>query len=155
MAAATRVLRGPFSIGGWVVAVLWLPVAALAASRVAEPWNWALGVFSVLAGIATAFVARGLVVRVSDTGVSTVGVPEVAWEDIEHVGVRPGLVSVPHLAVRRGRALEELPLDGVATFGRAAAVRWAQQVADAGGLGEVVVRGATRASGPGRRGLPG
>lgn len=150
----SRVLRGPFSIAGWAVAVAWLAVGTVAWLRLAEPLNWIVPVFCVLAGLGTAYVSWGLVVRVGAGGVSGVGVPAIAWEDIEHVGVRPGVVSVPFLTVRRGRALDELPLDGIAGFGRGSAVRMAQEVADAGGLGEVVVEGASRASAAGRRGIP-
>lgn len=148
-------LRGQLATVGWLVAVLWLGVAAFAWWRLDQPWNWAVTAFAVLAAAGTAFVSRGLVVRVADAGVSGDGVPTVAWGDVEHVGVHPGWVSVPYLAVRRGRAIDELPLDGIAGFGRGPAVRLAQQVADAGGLGEVVVAAPTRSSGSPRRGVQG
>lgn len=154
MDASTRVLRGPFTLVGWGVAVLWLAVGAFALLRLAEPWNVALAGFAAVAAVATGAVARGLVVRIRDTGVSAVGVPEVAWEDVEHVGVRRGLVSVPYVTVRRGRALDDLPLDGIACFRPGGALRLAREVADAGGLGEVrLPELGRRPSGAGRRGL--
>ena len=153
MDASARVLRGHFSLAGWAVSAAWVALAVAAAWRMAEPWNWVVAAFSVAASGATAVVARGLAVRGRDTGVSGAGLPEVAWEDVEHVGVRGRAVSVPYLSVRRGRALDDVALDGIACVGQAPALRLAQQVADAGDLGEVVVAGAERPSGPGRRGI--
>ena len=153
MDAPARVLRGHFSFAGWAVAGAWVALAVAALWRMAEPWNWVVGVFSLASSVATAVVARGLAVRVGDAGVSAAGLHEVAWEDVEHVGVRGRAVAVPYLSVRRGRALEDVPLDGIACVGRGPALRLAQEVADAGALGQVVVAGAQRSSGPGRRGI--
>lgn len=154
MDTSDRVLRGPLALVGWAVAVAWLAVGAVAWVRFGEPWAWVFAAVSAGASIATALVSHGLRVRMGADGVSPHGGGEVRWADIDHVGVRRGWLSVPYLAVRVGRALDEVPLDGIATFGRAGALRLAGEVADAGQLGEVVLP-EPRAAGRGRRGIRG
>lgn len=155
MDATPRVLRGPLAWVGWAVAAAWLGLGVVAWLRFGEPAGWVIAGVSALAAAATGVVSNGLRVLVSEAGVTLAGGHEVAWEDVDHVGVRSGLVSVPYLAVRVGRALDDVPLDGIAAFGRSGALRLAEQVADAGSLGEVRMAGGQRPTGRGRRGIPG
>ncbi len=150
-----RSLRGPFATFGWVVAAGWLGVGGLAWWRLPEPWGWVVAGCCLLAAVATALVARGLRVDLGPAGVAGPGLAEVPWSNIDHVGVRSGLAHVPFIVVQRGRALDEVALDGIAAFSRRAAVALAEQVADAGDLGDVVIPDKPQASGPGRRGIPG
>lgn len=48
-------------------------------------------------------------------------------------------MNIPFLVVRRGRALDEVPLDGIASLRRGTALRLAQELADLGDLGEITV----------------
>ncbi len=147
-----RTLRGPFLVVGLVVAAAWLALGVVGALRLTSPWNIVVAAVAVVATAVTAWISWGLRVKVADTGVSASGMPEIAWEDIEHVGVRSGLVAVPYLSVRRGRALDDMPLDGIAGLGTGMATRLAERLAAAGDLGDVVVSGSRR-SGGGRRAI--
>lgn len=150
MEPTPRVLRGPFALAGWAIAAAWVVLGVFAAWRLGQPVGWAIAAAALVAAALTAWIARGLVVRLTDVGVSGSGLPEIAWQDIEHVGVRGRLVTIPFVAVHRGRALDDLTLDGIASPSRAKALALAHQVAEAGGL-EVIE--STRVVATGRRAL--
>lgn len=135
----TRVLRGSFPLAGWLVAAGWIAVAVFSVVRLVEPWHWIVMVVSLLAAAATVWVSLGLRVRIVDEGIVAAGIPLVPWERIDHIGVRTGVVNIPFLVVRRGRALDEVPLDGIASLRRGTALRLAQELADLGDLGEITV----------------
>ena len=90
----------------------------------------------------TAWLALSLRVRHDDAGIVLPRLGHVPWEQVHAVEVQPGLVSVPYVVVRQGRALADVALDGLAWFGGpdGYARGLAEQVAAAAGLDRVAVR---------------
>lgn len=148
---STRSFAGPMSVLTWLVAVGWFVLGLLSLVGLAFPSGIVLGVLGIGGGLATAWLALSLRVPYDDRGIQLPTLGHVAWEDVHGVEVQPGLVSVPYVVVRRGRALEEVPLDGLAWFGGpdGYARRLAEKVGVAADVEAVTVR--TPRGGVGRR----
>lgn len=146
-------LSGPMVFLTWVVAAGWLALAIGSFVALGRPWGIVLGLVGLVGAAGTGWLARSMVVRWDADGLVLPGRGRTVWDDIERLEVQPGFVSVPMVALRQGRGLVDVPLDGLAWFGRAGrtASRLAGRVAEAGDLPEVSVRG--RAGAPGRRAL--
>ena len=135
------------------MALGWFALGAGVSLTVVAPWNLAGAAVAVVLGVATAWVAAGLGVRVDGDGLRVGRAPRVPWDDVTAIALRPGPFVIPVVSVRRGRALVDLPLEGLAAPAGLAR-RFAQRVADAGELGPVAVR-AAEAHGRARRALQG
>lgn len=152
MDAASRTFAGPMIVVTWLVAVGWFVLAVLSLVWLPRPGGLLLGVGGILGGLVTSWMALSLRVRHDEAGIHLPRLGHVAWERVHAVEVQPGLVSVPYVVVREGRALDEVPLDGLAWFGGpdGFARTMAEQVAGAAGLSGVGVR-PVRGGGKGRR----
>lgn len=136
----------------WVTAalcVVWIGVGAASFLLLRPPSGMVLAGVCLAGTSGTAWLALSMVVRHGPFSVHLPGHGEVSWSDIASIELQPGLLSVPTVSVRQGRALSEVELGGLAWFRRRTSQRLAERLAEAGGLGEVVVRGRTAA--PGRR----
>lgn len=135
-------LRGPFVVLAWVVTVAWLTLTPVLFVVLPAPSNAAFAVVAALAGIATGWVAWSMAVRVGPDGITLPGRDRIAWSDVDEVALVSGAVTVPVVTIRSGRALADVPLDGLAGVGRDSSVarRLAERVADAGDLGPVTTR---------------
>lgn len=144
-------VTGPVTVFAWAVTAGWVVLAAGVAVTLASPLNVAGAAVALLLGVATGWLASSLGVHLDGDGLRVGRAARIAWDDVASIDVDPGRLVLPVASVRRGRALVDVPLDGLA--GPAAlARRLAQRVADAGDLGPVVVR-TTGAPGGARRAL--
>lgn len=152
MDAQARTFSGPMIVVTWLVAVGWLILGALSFLGLPQPGGVALGVVGIVGGLVTSWLALSLRVRHDDAGIVLPRLGHVTWERVDAVQIQPGLVSVPYVVVRDGRALTDVPLDGLAWFGgpEGFARTMAEQVAAAAGLTDVAVR-PRRSAGQGRR----
>lgn len=138
---AVRSVTGPVTVFAWAVAVGWFVLATVVGATVPSPANVAGAAVAAVFGVATGWLAASLGVRVDADGLRVGRAPRIAWDDVAGLEVGPGRLTLPVASVRRGRALVDVSLDGLA--GPAGlARRLAQQVADAGELGPVGVRDA-------------
>lgn len=133
-----RILLGPMVIASWVVAVGWLLIAGAAVASGIMPLTLGVAAAALVLGLATAWLGWRMVVRLTAAGVE-VGRRTVAWAEIDAIGVRrdggPVPLQLPFLAVRQGRALAEVDLDGLASVGGPrAAVRALGPIAQRTGL---------------------
>lgn len=149
-----RVFSGPMVVLTGVVAVAWFVMAAACLLGLEGTPRLVLGAVGVVGGLATVWLARAMRVPWDDHGLVLPRWGHVPWSAIDAIEVRPGLVSVPVLWVREGRALSDVRLDGLAWFGGAEgrARTLAERVAQVAGLDEVLVR--VPGAGRGRRALP-
>lgn len=147
-----RIFMGPMVAVTGLVAVGWFVLSVLSFAGLPWPGGVVLGTVSVVGGVVTAWLALGLRIRHDEAGIVLPRLGHVAWQDVDAVEVQPGLVSVPWLVVRQGRALTGVPLDGLGWFGGANGVArdLAEKVAQAAGVTKVDVR-ASRGEGKGRR----
>lgn len=153
MDASRRWFSGPMGVLTWLVALGWLALAAGSFVGLAAPGGTVLGVVGLAGALATGWLAVSMRVPCDAEGIVLPRVGRVPWSAIDAVEVHPGLVSVPVVSVRRGRALDEVPLDGLAWFGGPAGVArtLAERVARQAGIDDVGVR--TERSARGRRAL--
>ena len=137
-----RTFSGPMVVITGLVAVGWFVLGALSFVGLSRPAGLLLGTAGVLGGLVTAWLALSLRVRHDDAGIVLPRLGHVPWEQVHAVEVQPGLVSVPYVVVRQGRALADVALDGLAWFGGpdGYARGLAEQVAAAAGLDRVAVR---------------
>lgn len=144
-----QVLRGPFTWLALAVALGWVALAGASLVLLSGPVSLAAALGCVVAAALTAWIAATLGVTVDADGVRVGRGGVTAWADVSSVDVRSGVLSVPVLSVRQGRALADVPLEGLAWWGRSSALATglAQRIADAGDLGAVGVRGGTTAVG--------
>lgn len=149
MSATRRTIVGPMAVLTWVVAAGWVALSVYSFLGLTSEWGIGIGIAAVLAAAATGYVAVTMAVSWNADGVLIRGRGRLPWDDLEAVTLHAGALSVPHLDVRTGRAVDSIPLDGLAWFGRRLAHASAQRLAAAAGLGEVRVRSASVA--PGRR----
>ncbi len=151
MDAATRTFAGPMIVVTGLVSVGWFVLAALSFGWLPHPAGLLLGSGGVLGGLITAWLALSMRVAHDEAGLHLPRLGHVPWERVHAVEVQPGLVSVPYVVVREGRALTDIPLDGLAWFGgpEGFAGGLAEQVAAAAGLPGVEVR--AQRGGRGRR----
>ena len=136
----------------WLTAALcavWVGVGVASFLMLSAPSGFIFAGVCLAGTTATAWLAVSMVVRHGPFGGHLPGHGEVLWGDIASIELQPGVISVPAVSVRHGRALSEVELGGLAWFGRRTSQRLAQRLADAGDLGEVVERGKSAA--PGRR----
>lgn len=152
MDASARTFAGPMVVVTGVVAAGWFVLAVLSLAFLQRPGGLVLGVGGLLGGLITSWLALSLRVRHDEVGVQLPRLGHVPWDRVHAVEVQPGLVSVPFVVVREGRALTDVPLDGLAWFGGpdGFARSLAEQVAAAAGLSEVGVR-SQRGGSRGRR----
>ena len=150
VSGAKRTIVGPMAIATWVVAAGWAGLAVYAFVGLGSAWGIGIGAAALVGAAATGFIASTMSVSWDADGILIRGRGRLAWDDLDAVSLHPGIVSVPHLDVRVGRALDSIPLDGLAWFGRRGlAHASAERLASAGGLGEVRVPSVAAA--PGRR----
>ena len=144
----TRTLAGPMVWLTFLIAALW---AGLGVGCFWAFPGWigiAFAVAGALGAVLTGWLAASMVVRYGAFALKLPGRGEVPWEEVADVAVVPaGLVTIPAVSIRSGRALEEIQLGGLAWFGRGVPLRLAQKLAEAGDRGEVTVRGGTTAQG--------
>lgn len=143
-----RTLAGPMVWLTFVIAALWV-VLGVGAYLALPGW---IGVAFVVAGglgaVLTGWLAASMLVRYGAFTVKLPGRGDVAWEEIADVSlVRAGLLQIPTVGLRQGRALEEIQLGGLAWFGTAVPLRLARKLSQAGERGEVTVRGAASVQG--------
>lgn len=152
MEEQNRRLAGPMVFVTGLVAVGWIVLAILSFIGLPRPGGLLLGAAGILGGLVTAWLALGMRIRHDDAGIHLPRLGHVAWEQVHAIEVLPGLVSVPYVVVRQGRALTEVPLDGLAWFGSSDGVArdLAQVLAQEAGVAEVGVR-PRRGGGKGRR----
>lgn len=153
LAPEQQALAGPMVVMAWLVAAGWLVLAVVCPLVLAAPGGWVLGALGALGASLTAWLALSLRVRHDAAGLVLPGHGHVAWEQVEAVDVRPGLVCVPVVGVRQGRAVSEVSLGGLAWFGGpdGAARTLAERIAALAGVAEVGVHADSTA--PGRRAL--
>ncbi len=150
MSAARRTIVGPMAAVTWVVAAGWAALAVYSFVELGTAWGIGIGIAAVVAAAATGYVASTMAVSWDADGVLIRGRGRLPWNDLESVSLHSGILSVPHLDVRAGRAVDSIPLDGLAWFGRRGlAHASAERLASMGGLGDVRVR--STSSAPGRR----
>lgn len=146
-----RALLGPLAIMTCVVSAAWLGVAAgWAISGVSPMAGWLAGAAGLI-GVGLAVMGVRMIVVTSAEGVRVIGQPRLSWSEIQEISVRRVAgwlpLHVPVLSASRGRSLIGLELDGLSSLGRpAGALRFAREIADRGGLGEVEVISATRSA---------
>ena len=136
---ASRSVTGPAAALAWLVAVGWLALAAAVVLTVVAPWNLLGAAVAVVLGVATGWLASSLGVRVDGDGLRIGRAGRLPWDDVTAITLGPGRFVVPQASVRRGRALMDVPLDGLGAPAGLAR-RLAQRVADAGELGPIGVR---------------
>lgn len=153
LAPAQQAIAGPMVVLAWLVAAGWLAVAVICPLTLPAPGGWVLGGVGAMGASLTAWLALSLRVRHDEAGLVLPGHGHVPWADVEAVGVRPGLVCVPLVEVRRGRAVAEVALGGLAWFGGPDGVArsLAERIAGLAGVAEVGVH--TGSTAPGRRAL--
>ncbi|MFZ1411805.1 MAG: hypothetical protein WAS07_10130 [Micropruina sp.] len=143
-----RAVVGPLAIVTCVVSAAWLGVAVgWGISGVWPIAGWLAGAAGLI-GVGLAVMGVRMIVVTSAEGVRVIGQPRLSWSEIEQISVRRLAgwlpLHVPVLSASRGRSLIGLELDGLSSLGHpAGALRFAQEIADRGGLGEVEVIGAT------------
>lgn len=115
-----RALVGPVVVAAWVIAGGWVAVAAAVLASNRGLVALTIAAASLLLAVGTAWVGFGMLVRVSAAGV-LVGRRLVPWNEVDGLAIRRGggpiPLQVPVLARRRGRALVEVELDGLARVG--------------------------------------
>ncbi len=131
-----RIHFGPIAIVAWVVAIGWIALAVWIFVGLEPSWATAAAWVASLAGLVTGWVAFSLRVVTDADGIRIPGEPKLAWDDVDSVLVRPGLLHLPMAVTHKGRGISEHPMEGLAA-GRRTARKLAQRVADAGGLGTV------------------
>lgn len=138
----TRTTFGPMSILTAVIALGWAVLGVLSFLGLEPPAGIILGVVGAVGLVATAWLAWTMRIEHDVLCIVLRGRGRVPWEAVHSIEVQSGLVSVPVLTMREGRALVDVPLDGLAWFGRdnATTHALAERLAHDGGLGEVVVR---------------
>ena len=139
---STRAFTGPMTVVTWLVAVGWFVLALLSIVGLAAPAGVVLGGLGAVGALSTAWIALSLRIPYDDDGIRLPKLGHVPWGDVHAVEVQPGVVAVPYLVVRRGRALDEVPLDGLAWFGGAEGYTraLAEKVARTAGVDDVTVR---------------
>lgn len=147
-----RTFAGPMVVVTGLVAVGWFVLGALSFLGLPAPGGILLGLAGITGGLTTAWLALSLRVPYDEDGVVLPRQGRVPWSRVHAVEVQPGLVSVPYVVLRDGRALSDVPLDGLAWFGGpdGYAKDLAEGVAAAAGLSGVGVR-PLRTEGKGRR----
>ncbi|MFV0452002.1 MAG: hypothetical protein ACK5LS_07130 [Propioniciclava sp.] len=149
--ATSGAFHGPMRILTLAVAAGWVLLAVFCLWQLSPPWSFVLGAVGVVAAAGTAALGLSMGVKWNAEGIFLPGRGHMPWAEIDQISVQPGRLTVPQVEVRVGRAIETIPLDGLAWFGSGArVVTVAQQIADRGGLGEV--RTVERVTAPGRRG---
>ena len=148
---SSRAFSGPMAVVTWLVAVGWFVLGLLSILGLSFPAGIVLGVLGIAGGLVTAWLALTLRVAHDEDGIELPKLGHVPWERVHAVEIQPGLVSVPYVVVRQGRALTDVPLDGLAWFGGpdGYARGLAEQVARAADVETVGVRG--QRGGRGRR----
>lgn len=131
-----RTHTGPLAIVAWVIALGWFALAVVIFLVFEDSWASLAAGLATLAGIVTGWIAFSLRVVTDAEGVRIPGQRPIAWDDIDSIEVKPGLLNVPQVVTRQGRGLIEHPVEGLAA-GRRRSVRLAQRIADAGELGSV------------------
>ena len=115
-----RALVGPVVVAAWVIAGGWVAIAVAILVSNRSLVALAISAVSLLLGLGTAWVGFGMLVRVSAVGV-LVGRRLVPWAEVDGLAIRRGggpiPLQIPILARRRGRALVEVELDGLARVG--------------------------------------
>lgn len=148
---SARSFSGPMTVVTWLVAVGWFVLGLLSLLGLSFPAGIVLGVLGIAGGLVTAWLALSLRIAHDERGIELPKVGHVPWERVHAVEIQPGLVSVPYVVIRHGRALTDVPLDGLAWFGGpdGYARGLAEQVARAADVETVTVRG--QRGGRGRR----
>lgn len=149
MSDAKRTIVGPMAVVTWVVAAGWLALAIYSFVELGSAWGIGIGSFAALGAVVTGWVAFTMAVSWDADGIHIRGHGRLPWEHLEAVSLHSGVLSVPHLDIRIGRAVDSIPLDGLAWFGRRLAHASATRLASVGGLGDVRVH--STKSEPGRR----
>lgn len=114
---SARSFTGPMFVVTWLVALGWFVLGVLSVLGLSWPGGVILGVLGVVGGLATSWLALSLRIPYDDHGITLPHHGRVPWADVDAVQVQPGLLTVPYVVVRRGRALDEVPLEGLAWFG--------------------------------------
>lgn len=143
-AVTTRWFSGPMVVVTAFVAVGWVVLAVAGWLGLGAPWNVVFAAVGVVGAAVTTWLASSLRVPYDHAGVHLPGQGHVAWSEVQAIDVTSGTVSVPVLSVRRGRALVDVPLDGLAWFGGpdGTARHLAERVARVAGVAGVGVRAA-------------
>ena len=148
--AARATLRGPVVWVAWIAVVGWLALGVGALVTLDAPLGTWLGLLWLVLAFVTGAIAVSLGVGVGPDGVRLPGREPLAWDDIESVSIRTGVVWQPVVNVRQGRGLVGVPLEGLGWFGTGTARRLAERISGAGDLGPVTQVVARQA--PARRG---
>lgn len=149
-----RTVSGPMAIVTWLVAVGWLALAVGSFVALGSPWSVLVGSFAVLGAAATGWVAQGMRVRYNAARLVLPGRGETDWSEVARIELQGRALVVPVVGLRAGRGIEEVPLDGLAWFGaRGTPRRLAEQLATAGGVGQVSRRERPAGGGRGRRAI--
>ncbi|MFV0405836.1 MAG: hypothetical protein ACK5LN_03275 [Propioniciclava sp.] len=136
----TGYLVGPLRTITWAVALGWLGLAAFGFWRLGYPWGWVLGGLGILAGLVTSWLGFTMRVRWDGAGIYLPTAGKVSWDQVDRVSLRRGLVTVPQVDIRDGRALQTFPLESLAWFGTSGAARaLAQRIANLAEAGPVQV----------------
>ncbi len=141
-AESTRWFSGPMVVVTAFVAVGWLVLAVAGWFGLAAPWNIVFAIVGVVGAAVTTGLATSRRVPYVHAGVRLPGQGYVTWSQVQAVDVTSGVLAVPVVSVRRGRALVDVPLDGLGWFGgpTGTARHLAERVARAAGVDAVGVR---------------
>lgn len=134
-----------------VVAVGWLVLAGFSFWQLAPPAGFIVGGGALVGAAITGWLGLSLVLRWDVDGVILAGRGYTPWTEIDQVALHRGILSVPVVEIRRGRAIETIPLDALAWFGQRVPLSLAQKVAERTGTPDVLV--VERPRRRGRRGV--
>ena len=131
-----RRMSGPMVVITALIAIGWFVLGVLSFVGLQPPAGTVLGVGGIIGGLATAWLALSMRIIHDDEGIILPRRGRVSWDRIHSVEVQPGIVSVPYVVVSEGRALTDIPLDGLAWFGgpQGLAGDFAEKLAAAAGL---------------------
>ncbi|MGL4832533.1 MAG: hypothetical protein ACRCWS_08195 [Propionibacteriaceae bacterium] len=111
------VLHGPLSRIANCFAVVAVLLAALAVAVQAPGWLYYVVIFAAIA-IACVIIGHRCAVRLDDTGIKVPGLALIPWAEVEAVRVARAAdlrLVCPTVDVARGRHLDSIPLEGLAT----------------------------------------
>lgn len=147
----TRAFVGPLATITALVAVCWLALATWALLGVGNTYGVLLGIVGVVSGILTGWLAWAMRVTWDDEGISLPGRGFEPWGVVDAVSLRKGFLTMPVVGVREGRAILEVPLEGLAWFGAGFPTGVAERIARAAGVEVTTVERGEKAASRGRR----
>ena len=145
--STSGVLAGPMRIVTLAVALGWFVLAVFGFWQISPPGGWVIGGLGLVGAVVTAWLGLTMVVRWDADGIVLPGRGHTPWSEIDQVSLLPGVLAVPQVELHAGRAIETIPLDALAWFGKGRSLRLARQVADHVGTGEVRVIESSRRRG--------